>query len=79
MSIRIVLALSSFVLAGPAHAHPGNHAGMALLELVQHYAEPDHVFFLALTIITGIAAYYYGRRVEARARAAVRKPESDRT
>ena len=78
MPSRFALAALLIVLAAPVQAHPGNHAGMALLELVQHYAEPDHLFFLALTIITGIAAYHYGRRVEARARSAVRKSESDR-
>ena len=78
MSRRFILALSLLVFAAPAQAHPGNHSGLALLELVRHYAEPDHMFFLALTVITGIVAYHYGRRVEARARSAVRKPESDR-
>ena len=79
MSFRIALALSAIVVAGPAHAHPGNHAGMAVIEFVQHYAEPDHLAFLALTIIVGIAAYHHGRRVEAKARSVARKPESDRT
>ncbi len=72
MPIRFVIALtlmapSLFVLASPAVAHPGNHAGMAVIEFVQHYAEPDHLAFLALTIIVGIAAYRHGRRVEAKA------------
>lgn len=78
MLLRYASALALLVVAGPAFAHPGNHAGLSLVEFVQHYAEPDHLVFLTLTIIVGISAYHYGRRVEAKARAAVRAPERDR-
>ena len=83
MLLRHASALALLVAASPAFthrafAHPGNHAGLSLVEFVQHYAEPDHLLFLTLTVIVGISAYYYGRRVEAKARAAVRTPERDR-
>ena len=78
MLLRYATALALLVAAGPAFAHPGNHAGLSLTEFVQHYAEPDHLVFLTLTIIVGISAYHYGRRVEAKARAAVRNSERDR-
>ncbi len=67
MSNRFLVALSFLTLASPAFSHPGNHAGMGFIELVQHYAEADHLAFLALTVIVGIAAYRHGRRVEAKA------------
>lgn len=67
-----LMASSLLALASPAAAHPGNHAGMALIEFVQHYAEPDHLAFLALTIVVGVAAYRHGRRVEAKAHVAAR-------
>ena len=41
---------------------------MSLTELVTHYAEADHLAFLALTVIVGWLAYRAGRRVEARVR-----------
>ena len=77
MSIRLVIALSLMALASPAFAHPGNHAGMGLIEFVQHYAEPDHLAFLALTVIVGIAAYRHGRRVEAKVHATARNQKGD--
>ena len=62
-----MIALSA--VATPAAAHPGDHARMSLTELVTHYAEPDHLAFLALTVIVGWLAFRAGRRAEARARA----------
>ncbi|MEZ5850612.1 MAG: hypothetical protein R3D68_08195 [Hyphomicrobiaceae bacterium] len=59
---------ASALAATPALAHPGDHGHMAILEAVQHYAEPDHLAFLALTILVGWLAYRTGRRVEAKAR-----------
>ena len=61
-----LLALLAF--AAPAAAHSGNHARMSLTELVTHYAEADHLAFLALTVIVGWLAYRAGRRAEARVR-----------
>jgi hypothetical protein len=55
-------------LAGPAAAHPGDHTRMPLTELISHYAEADHLAFLALTVIVGWLAYRAGRRAEARVR-----------
>ena len=68
-ALAIPLAVAAGVLATtPAAAHPGDHARMSLMELVTHYAEADHLAFLALTVIVGWLAYRAGRRVEARAR-----------
>ena len=78
MPRRFILALALVPFATPALAHPGNHAGMSLIEIVQHYAEADHLAFLALTIIVGIAAYRHGRRTEAKAQSSARNRESDR-
>lgn len=70
------LALLSGLLATPAWAHPGDHTHLSLLGLVQHYAEADHLAFLALTVTVGWLAYRMGRRAEAKAQA--RKPEARR-
>ena len=56
----------------PAAAHPGDHGHMSLLQIVQHYAEPDHLAFLALTVLVGVAAFRWGRRIESKARSASR-------
>lgn len=69
---RLVYSLVPIGLATPAIAHPGDHARMSFVELVQHYAEPDHLVFLALTVIVGCLAYRWGRRVEAQAQARTR-------
>ncbi len=66
---RSVLLALSLIIVTPAAAHPGGHGHMSFLELVRHYAEPDHLAFLALTVIVGWLAYALGRRVEARQRA----------
>jgi hypothetical protein len=55
------------LLATPAAAHPGEHTRMSVIQLINHYAEPDHLAFLALTVIVGWVAYWAGRRAEARA------------
>lgn len=65
------IALATLAVA-PANAHPGNHDKMSWLELARHYAEPDHLAFLVLTVGVGIAAFRWGRRIEARAHAARR-------
>ena len=77
MRRRFAVALSLAGLATPAFAHPGDHARMSLIEIVQHYAEPDHLAFLALTVIVGGLAFRWGRRVEAKARALARKIEGE--
>jgi hypothetical protein len=62
----LAIALSAL----PAHAHPGSHAHLGLLETIQHYAEPDHLAFLALTVFVAWVAFRVGRRAEARAQRA---------
>jgi hypothetical protein len=54
-------------LSSAASAHPGEHGHMSLVDIITHYAEPDHLAFLALTVIVGYVAYRLGRRTEARA------------
>lgn len=51
----------------PASAHPGQHAGMTVVDLARHLFEPDHVIFAGLAGLVGIFAYRAGRRAEARA------------
>ncbi|MFM9942257.1 MAG: hypothetical protein ACKVP7_22465 [Hyphomicrobiaceae bacterium] len=79
MQNRFLLALSACLVATPALAHPGEHGRMSAVEVIQHYAEPDHLAFLALTVLVGWLGYRYGRRVEARAAARVRTSGKDRT
>ncbi len=62
-----ILAIAG--MAGNATAHPGDHVRMSPTELIAHYAEADHLAFLALTVIVGWLAYRAGRRTEARAHA----------
>ena len=62
----------------PAQAHPGGHAHMSWLELARHYAEPDHLAFLALTVIVGWLAFRWGRRIEARAQGRASERERER-
>ena len=77
--IRPLLALAACAaFAGPALAHPGGHAHMTWLELARHYAEPDHLAFLALTVIVGWLAFRLGRRMEARVQQAARRRERER-
>ena len=66
-------ALASFAI--PAHAHPGGHARMSVLELAQHLAEPDHVAFLAVLVIVGVVAWRWGRSADRAAKA--RAPRRD--
>ncbi|NOU08001.1 MAG: hypothetical protein HOO99_17645 [Hyphomicrobiaceae bacterium] len=47
--------------------HIGDHTHIALVDLVSHLIEPDHIFFAALTLAVGWVAYRHGRRVEVRA------------
>jgi hydrogenase/urease accessory protein HupE len=70
--MRYVAVAFFALLATPASAHPGEHARMSVVQLINHYAEPDHLAFLALTVIVGWVAYRAGRRAEARAAVAVR-------
>ena len=70
MPTRSLLMVVTALAATPALAHPGEHGHMGLIELLQHYAEPDHLAFLALTVIVGVLAFKLGRRTEARARIA---------
>lgn len=78
MSLRFCAAVLFSLVATTAHAHPGNHAHMSILEAIQHYAEPDHLAFLALTIIVGILAYRFGRHTEAKAQASIKSSKSER-
>ncbi len=75
---RFAIASSLAGLATPAFAHPGGHAQMSLLEIAKHYAEPDHLAFLALTVIVGWLAFRWGRRVEAKSRASTRNAKGGR-
>ena len=77
MLLRFTIAVGLAGLAAPVLAHPGGHAHMSLVEIAKHYAEPDHLAFLALTAIVGWLAFRWGRRVEAKARAVVRKNEGE--
>ena len=74
MRTSILMAVSMLV-AGAAHAHPGQHEHMSITQLIQHYAEPDHLAFLALTVIVGGLAYRIGRRAEAKALVAAAKKD----
>jgi len=67
MKLRLPLAASGLLLSSPAGAHPGGHSHMSLMELAAHYAEPDHLAFLALCFIVGVISYRWGRRVAAKA------------
>lgn len=67
------------IFATSGYAHPGNHAHMGLLETIQHYAEPDHLAFLALTVVVAWVAFRIGRRAEARAIRAPDKRKQDRS
>jgi hydrogenase/urease accessory protein HupE len=68
--LKAIATLAAMLPATPALAHPGEHGHMSLTELVAHYAEPDHLAFLALTVLVGVLAYRAGRRTEARKAAA---------
>ena len=72
MLLRLAIALSFAGVATPALAHPGEHAQMSLLEIAKHYAEPDHLAFLALTVLVGWLAFRWGRHVEAKSQAGAR-------
>jgi hypothetical protein len=71
----IVLAMTALI-SSPAAAHPGDHVHMSPGELIAHYAEADHLAFLALTVIVGWLAYRAGRRTEARVQSKSRDRES---
>ena len=72
---RFVLSTVLASFAVPAFAHPSGHTHMSWLEVVQHYAEPDHLAFLALTVFAGWVAYRSGRRTELRARVVQKKKD----
>ena len=67
MSRLLACLIAVLAAAYPALAHPGDHARMSMTELIVHYAEADHLAFLALTIVVGWLAYRAGRRAEAKA------------
>lgn len=73
MATRFALVTLLLAVPGTALAHPGNHGGMSVSEVIRHYAEPDHLAFLALTVIVGVLAFRWGRRIEARNRVTVRE------
>jgi hypothetical protein len=79
LKIWAAAALATGFLATPGHAHPGNHARMGLLETIQHYAEPDHLAFLGLTVVVAWVAFRIGRRAEARGPRAPDKRKQDRS
>ncbi len=64
--MRALSAIIVASLATPALAHPGAHAQLSVIDLVAHYAEPDHLAFLVLTVLVGFVAFRAGRRAEAR-------------
>ena len=64
-SFTCLLALTA--MSTVAAAHPGEHGHMSLVQIIGHYAEADHLAFLALTVIVGWVAYRLGRRAEAHA------------
>jgi hydrogenase/urease accessory protein HupE len=65
-----------FLSTSPAFAHVGDHAHFDWAGIIAHLVEPDHLFFAAVTIITGFLAFRAGRKVEARAiEKRVRRPE----
>jgi hypothetical protein len=70
----VILAMTA-IASSPAAAHPGDHVHMSIGEMIAHYAEADHLAFLALTVIVGWLAYRAGRRTEARIQAKARSPE----
>ena len=73
---RVLALLAALaVTTQTAIAHPGDHVQMSVTELIAHYAEADHLAFLALTVIVGWLAYRLGRRTEARVRAKSRNHE----
>ena len=78
MQRALALLAALVVTTRNATAHPGDHVQMSVTELIVHYAEADHLAFLALTVIVGWLAYRAGRRTEARVQAKSRAPE-DRT
>jgi hypothetical protein len=66
MRRSLLLFIAAALAPQPAAAHPGDHVHLSLAELIAHYAEPDHLAFLALTVIVGWLAFHAGRRLEAR-------------
>ena len=66
-----ITALS--LLATPAGAHVGDHGGMTLSQLAEHFFETDHIVFAVLIVVAAVLAYRAGRRAEARAVAKARR------
>ncbi len=52
----------SFAMAGPALAHPGDHALSVLQSLAHLLTEPDHLALLVLVLGVGILAFSRLRR-----------------
>lgn len=65
--MKKLVFLPIVMLTFPAIAHQGDHAGMALREIISHVFETDHIVFAAIAIVTGILCFRAGRRAEARA------------
>ena len=76
MQRALALLAATLLTTQTAAAHPGDHVHMSLSELIAHYAEADHLAFVALTVIVGWLAYRAGRRTEARIQSKTRDPEN---
>ena len=75
MQRALAFLAATLLTTQTAAAHPGDHVHMSLSQLIAHYAEADHLAFLALTVIVGCLAYRAGRRTEARVQSKARDPE----
>ncbi len=71
--LRLFLAVFAMAVVTPVAAHPGDHVRLSAVELIQHYTEPDHLAFLALSALVGCVAYRHSRRAEARQNVTVAK------
>ena len=54
------------LVASPAFAHVGDHAGLDVAGLIAHVFETDHIVFAFVAALTGVLAYRAGRRAEAK-------------
>lgn len=67
--MKKLLFIPIVFLASPAFAHFGDHTVFALMDLLAHVFETDHIVFAAIAVLTGVLAYRAGRRAEARSHA----------
>lgn len=79
MRARLLLAIPASLGTTPVWAHPGEHGRMSAVELLNHFAGPDHMALLALAVFVGWLGYRYGRHVEARAMARVKQSDEGGT